>query len=226
MGGGGCIPATREFLETIRTETEGCGALMILDEVMTSRLDFRGLHGALGLRPDLVTLGKYLGGGAGFGCFGGRADLMDRFDPSRPEAFSHGGTFNNNVLSMAGGMAGFVEVLTEGASEAMNARGDDLRGRMNAVLDRHGVAGVVTGRGSMLNVHFVAGPVTSPCDLAGADAACLSLLHVELLLRGHYIASRGMMALSLPFGDSEAEGFLDAFEDAIASNRAVLPKRP
>jgi glutamate-1-semialdehyde 2,1-aminomutase len=226
LGGGGCIPATAEFLEMIREETQAAGALMILDEVMTSRLGFRGLHGKLGLRPDLVTMGKYLGGGASFGCFGGRAELMDRFDPSRPDAFSHGGTFNNNVLSMAGGRAGLVEVLTEARSEEMNARGDRMRERMNGVLERHGISGTVTGCGSMMNVHFVAGPVASPRNLHGADPACLSLLQIELLLRGFYIASRGMIALSLPFGDAESEAFVAAFEDAISANRRVLPQCP
>lgn len=225
LGGGGCIPAEPAFLATIREETAAAGALMILDEVMTSRLAFRGLHGALGLVPDLVTMGKYLGGGASFGCFGGRADLMDRFDPARPGAFSHGGTFNNNLLSMAGGMAGFTEVLTEAASAAVNARGDALRAAMAAALARHGIAACVTGRGSMMALHFVPGPVRAPADLHDADPRLRALVHVELLLRGVYIAPRGMIALSLPFGEVEADAFLAAFDDMLEANRRVLPAR-
>jgi glutamate-1-semialdehyde 2,1-aminomutase len=118
-----------------------------------------------------------------------------------------------------------VEVLTEAGSEAMNGRGDRLRERMNAALERHGVRGTVTGRGSMMNVHFVAGPVESSRDLHGGDPDCLSLLQVELLLHGFYIAARGMIALSLPFGAAEADAFLAAFEDVIAANRRVLPQR-
>src|SRR5690606_10086662 len=129
------------------------------DEVMTSRLDYRGLHGAHGIKPDFVTLGKYLGGGASFGAFGGRADLLDRFDPGSPGAFSHGGTFNNNMLSMAGGYAGFTQVLTEVAVTAVNERGDRMRTRMNDALEKYGVEGVVLGRGSLMNLHFVPGPV-------------------------------------------------------------------
>ena len=136
MGGGGCIPATRDFLAVLREATSEIGALLIFDEVMTSRLAYRGLHGEHGINPDLVTLGKYLGGGASFGAFGGRADLMDRFDPASPQAFSHGGTFNNNILSMAAGLAGFTQVLTEEASRRVNEQGDRLRAALNAALDK------------------------------------------------------------------------------------------
>ena len=76
---------------------------------MTSRLAPGGLQEALGILPDLTTLGKYLGGGMSFGAFGGRADIMERFDPRRPDAFQHAGTFNNNVLTMAAGYVGLTE---------------------------------------------------------------------------------------------------------------------
>ena len=83
IGAGGCIPADADFLKGLREATEAVGALLIFDEVMTSRHGPSGLHGMYGLRPDLVTFGKYLGGGMSFGAFGGRADILDRFDPSR-----------------------------------------------------------------------------------------------------------------------------------------------
>lgn len=224
MGGGGCIPATREFLAALREATRQAGALLIFDEVMTSRLHYRALHGAHGINPDLVTLGKYLGGGASFGAFGGRADLMDRFDPASPGAFSHGGTFNNNVLSMAGGLAGFTKVLTEEASRAVNERGDRLRAALNNALVDHRVAGVVLGRGSLMNIHFVPGPVTSPEPLDHVDGRIMSLYHVEMLLRGQHVTPRGMLALSIPFGDAEIDGFVAAFDDFLATHRSLLPQ--
>ena len=73
---------------------------------MTSRLSPGGLQAVYGITPDVTSLGKYLAGGMSFGAFGGRRDLMERFDPSRPDAFFHAGTFNNNVLSMAAGIVG------------------------------------------------------------------------------------------------------------------------
>src|SRR4029077_15191860 len=72
MGGGGCIAASPEFLAMLRAATTKVGALLILDEVMTSRLAPGGLQQARGIKPDLTTLGKYIGGGMSFGAFGGR----------------------------------------------------------------------------------------------------------------------------------------------------------
>ena len=65
--------------------------LLVFDEVMTSRLSPGGMQQVLGITPDLTTLAKFVGGGLAFGAFGGRADLMGRFDPSRPDALQHGG---------------------------------------------------------------------------------------------------------------------------------------
>ena len=109
IGSGGCIAAEPEFLAMLREETTRVGALLILDEVMTSRLAPGGLQSVRGVKPDLTTLGKYIGGGMSFGAFGGRADIMDLFDPRRPDALPHAGTFNNNVLTMSAGLAGLTE---------------------------------------------------------------------------------------------------------------------
>ncbi len=224
MGGGGCIPATTEFLAAIREETRAVGALMTIDEVMTSRLDYRGLHGVHGVLPDLLTMGKYLGGGASFGCFGGRADIMNRFDPAQKHAFSHGGTFNNNLLSMAGGMAGLTKVLTEEASRKLNEQGDRLRRDLQGVFDRHRVVATVTGYGSLMAIHFLRGPIDNPAIIDSADPRFLSLFHVEMLLRGIYLAPRGMIALSIPFGDDEASAVLDAVDDFLQVNGHLLPR--
>ncbi|MGF1630654.1 MAG: aminotransferase class III-fold pyridoxal phosphate-dependent enzyme [Kiloniellaceae bacterium] len=225
LGGGGCIAASREFLTALRRVTGEVGALLIFDEVMTSRLAYRGLHGEHGINPDFVTLGKYLGGGASFGAFGGRADLMDRFDPGSPGAFSHGGTFNNNILSMAAGLAGFTEVLTEAASRGVNDQGDRLRAALNRSLEAHEVAGVVLGRGSLMNLHFVPRPVDTPAPLEVADPRLLDLWHMEMLLHGQHVTPRGMLALSLPFGQAEADAFVAAFDDFLDAYRPLIPRR-
>ncbi|HEY8289397.1 MAG TPA: aminotransferase class III-fold pyridoxal phosphate-dependent enzyme, partial [Acetobacteraceae bacterium] len=148
MGGGGCIPAEPAFLAMLRAETSAAGALLILDEVMTSRLSPGGLQQTRGVQPDLTTLGKYVGGGMSFGAFGGRADIMDLFDPRRPNALPHAGTFNNNVLTMAAGLAGLTEVYTPDAANVLNARGDALRNRLNALCQAQGVPVQFTGIGS------------------------------------------------------------------------------
>ena len=85
MGSGGCIPADPEFLRLLREEADKHGIVLVFDEVMTSRLAPGGLHGKLGVKPDLVAFGKYLGGGVSFGAFGGDRALMQRLDPTRPD---------------------------------------------------------------------------------------------------------------------------------------------
>src|SRR5262249_55409530 len=112
QGTTGCIPAERQFLAGLRNLADQTGALLIFDEVMTSRLAPGGLQEVHGILPDLTTLGKYAGGGMSFGAFGGRTDIMERFDPRRPDAFQHAGTFNNNVLTMNAGLAGLTEIYT------------------------------------------------------------------------------------------------------------------
>ena len=110
LGGIGCIPATREFLAHLRALASETGAILIFDEVMTSRLSPGGLQEVHGINPDMTTLGKYVGGGMSFGAFGGRADLMEWFDPRNKNGFQHAGTFNNNVLTMNAGYVGLTEI--------------------------------------------------------------------------------------------------------------------
>jgi glutamate-1-semialdehyde 2,1-aminomutase len=202
LGSGGCLPGDPDFLTLLRQRTEDCGALLILDEVMTSRLAPGGRQSQLGITADLTTLGKYLGGGLSFGAFGGRRNLMSRFDPRRPDALAHPGTFNNNVLSMSAGLAAH-QALGDDRIVAVNARGDALRDRLNDVCA--GAAMGFTGLGSLLNVHFTRQPVHTVDDVEAGDEAVGELFFFELLARGIYLARRGFIALSLPIGDAECD---------------------
>jgi glutamate-1-semialdehyde 2,1-aminomutase len=187
LGSGGVIPGEQPFLQALRAATRAHDALLIFDEVMTSRLSTGGLQQVLGITPDLTTLGKYVGGGLAFGAFGGRREIMERFDPARPDAFQHAGTFNNAVLTMAAGAAGLTKVLTEDAIERLNSLGDGLRERIpNA-----------TGYGSMVGLHF-------------EDEEQAALVHLRLLERGYSYARRGFVALSLPLTQADVDGFADA----------------
>src|SRR6516162_1937660 len=120
QGTTGCIPAERKFLAGLRALADETGALLIFDEVMTSRLSPGGLQEVHAILPDLTTLGKYVGGGMSFGAFGGRADVMEHFDPRRPDAYQHAGTFNNNVLTMNAGLVGLTEIYTPERARALN----------------------------------------------------------------------------------------------------------
>jgi len=223
LGAGGCIPGTSEFLHGLRRLADDSGALLILDEVMTSRLSLGGRQSQLGLTPDLTTLGKYFGGGLSFGAFGGRREVMQRFDPRRPDAMGHAGTFNNNVLTMAAGLAGLRELWTPAAIETLNRRGERLRERCNALFATRGLALQFTGLGSLMSLHATSRPVSRPANLADSDARIKDLLFFALLERGVFMARRGMVALSLPFGDNECGQFVAALDDALAAHQGLWP---
>lgn len=217
MGSGGCIPAEPGFLAGLRSLCDEHGALMIFDEVMTSRMSAGGAQQRLGVLPDVTALGKYLAGGMTFGAFGGRADLMAAFDPHRGGTLTHGGTFNNNVVTMAGGVAALGEVLTPGALDALFDRGERMRERLAEILAGSGLPMCVSGWGSMMTVHAVADPPRQPADLAHGDAALKELFVHEMIDRGVYLAARGFIALSLAITDDDVEAFLAAATDSLAA---------
>jgi glutamate-1-semialdehyde 2,1-aminomutase len=222
IGSGGCIPASSEFLSMLRQETTRIGALLILDEVMTSRLAPGGLQSMTGVKPDLTTLGKYLGGGMSCGAFGGRAEIMDLFDPRRPDGLPHAGTFNNNVLTMTAGLTGLTDVYTPDAALALNARGETLRHRLNALCQAADAPMQFTGIGSMLALHTMRGPVTSPERAAQADPKLKELFFFDMLAHGIWLARRGMITVSLPIGDPECDALVAAVQDFLSVRRSLL----
>ncbi len=194
QGSGGCIPATDVFMATLRRLCSASGALLIFDEVMTSRLSPGGAQALWGVRPDMTTLGKYLGGGLSFGAFGGSESVMAAFDPEAGGVLTQAGTFNNNVISMVAGVAALKEVLTPTALIAVNERGDQLRERLNDIFAARGLAIMVSGRGSMMNFR-------------PKSDAWMELLFHSCLEAGFYIARRGMIALSLEVTMEQIEEF-------------------
>jgi len=221
QGTTGCIPAERGFLAGLRALADDTGALLIFDEVMTSRLASGGLQQVHGILPDLTTLGKYLGGGMSFGAFGGRADIMEHFDPRRPDAFQHAGTFNNNVLTMNAGLVGLTQVYTPERAHTLNEWGDRLRRRLNTIVQQHGLAMQFTGLGSMMSVHMTDRPIRSEEDAAAGNDALRDLFWFDLVASGIWFAKRGMFALSIAIDDGDADKLAAAVED-FAQTRASL----
>jgi len=209
LGASGCIPATRSFVETARTATRAAGAVLIFDEVMTSRLSIGGAQALLGVTPDMTTLGKYLAGGLTFGAFGGSRALMAAFDPA-VGGLAHGGTFNNNAFTMAAGAAVHAVVTADGWLDALTARGDALRARLTEVFATSPLPFSVTGWGSLAAVHPVRGPIVAPADLATADERWRQLFFHDLLDAGFYLAPRGYLALSAAVADADLDRFVDA----------------
>jgi glutamate-1-semialdehyde 2,1-aminomutase len=222
LGAGGCLPADRTFLEMLHEESRAVGALLIFDEVITSRLSPGGLQAVTEVTPDLTALGKYLGGGLSFGAFGGSETVMARFDPARPDALMHAGTFNNNVLTMAAGKAGLDQVLTPRAITDLNQRGERLRERLASLFEARDVAMTVSGLGSLITIHFLSETPTRPADLKAQDPRLKRLFHLTMLERGIYLSPRGMLALSLPMKEAETDALLAAVESFIDTYGALV----
>ncbi|MET0908341.1 MAG: aspartate aminotransferase family protein, partial [Ilumatobacteraceae bacterium] len=200
QGSGGCVVATPEFLDAVRALTVATGAVLIFDEVMTSRLAWGGAQERFDVRPDMTTLGKYLAGGMTFGAFGGSRSIMSAFDPARGGALTQAGTFNNNVVTMAAGVATMRDVLTPRALTTLNDRGDLLRERLGDLFAAHSSPLSVTGIGSLMNIH-------------APDAVVQELLFHAMLDAGYYLAPRGMIALSFAVTDADLDGFCTALDD-------------
>ena len=159
LGNAGAIPGSLPFLQFLRSYASSHGALLIFDEVMTSRLSYRGLGHKLGIRPDLMTLGKWVGGGMSFGAFGGRRDVMEMYDPTKSGGLAHAGTFNNNVISMAAGCAG-CKVLDEKTTNRLNDLGELLKEMVTDVIEKHLYGHISNANGT--NGGSLKGNATSP----------------------------------------------------------------
>lgn len=222
MGGGGCLAADPDYLKMLREETERHGIILIFDEVMTSRLAPNGLAAALGITPDLKTLGKYIGGGMSFGAFGGRRDIMEQFDPARPQFLPHAGTFNNNTLTMTAGFAAMTEIFTDEACRDLNRRGERFRAGLNDLFMGYQVKLKATGIGSLITIHPLSGEIRTPDDVAKADPRLRQILYLDLLEEDYYLAGRGYMALSLVVSDEHCDGFIAATERIITARRHLF----
>lgn len=217
LGAGGCIAGTQTFLQGLRDWCTADGALLIFDEVMTSRLHPQGLQHALGIRPDLTTMGKYLGGGMPIGVFGGRADIMAQFDPRTTGHLAHAGTFNNNVLSMRAGLVGLTQVFTQNQATQLTEMGDGFRHRLNQICQTSGLPVQFTGIGSVMNLHTQVSTIDRPEQVPLENGPLKELIFFGMLRRGYYIARRGLIALNVCHTQAHLSGFEAAFKDTLDS---------
>lgn len=227
LNSGGCIPADPAWIARLRSLCSERGSLLVIDEVMTARLGYHGLQGRYGVCPDIVTLGKFLGGGFPIGAFGASAEVMAMYDMRRPGAVSHGGSFNNEVFSMHAGVVALTELLTAEVMAGLNDDGDRLRERLGGVFAERGLPLVVTGIGSTMALHVGTDAptrfVAHPCA-----AAVRRLFHLGLLNDGRWVASRGMIATSLATTVEQVDGLVEsvarwADDHAHAITAAVSP---
>ncbi len=142
-----CVPPSPSFLETLRSECDKSGAVLIFDEVMTGfRVALGGAQSLYGVRPDLTTLGKIIGGGMPVGAFGGRRDIMERLAPLGP--VYQAGTLSGNPVAMTAGLVNLALVSQPGFHQRLKAATDDLM---------RGLADAARGAGVALATNHVCG---------------------------------------------------------------------
>jgi glutamate-1-semialdehyde 2,1-aminomutase len=215
---GGGVPATRAFASALREVTSRHGILLIFDEVLCAyRMGLAGAPAYLDVVPDLAAIGKAIGGGMALAAFGGRAELMEAAlgpEAGEREIFQSG-TFTENPLSAAAGMAVLDVLENEPALERADEAGRLLRAGLTAELQAHGVQAVVTGVASILQVHIGAERVENRRDVIRADVE-----ETRRFLLG--MVARGVLWPPIHPAVTSAAHTLEDVERAIATARTVL----
>lgn len=220
MGSAGQIVPEPGYLEAMRALTREFGILLIFDEVVTARLSVGGAQAHYGVVPDLASFGKIIGGGLPIGAFGGRSDIMKLYDP-REKIMYHSGTFNGNAISMAAGVAS-MEAFDAAAVERLNRMGGRFADGLRTCIARLGLRLQVNGVGSLYNLIFSPGRVTSYRDMATSHETLNELLFLSLLEKGVFNAPRGMFCLSTPMTEADIEAGLAAVEAALTELLPVI----
>jgi glutamate-1-semialdehyde 2,1-aminomutase len=222
LGAGGNIPGNREFHEMLRRTTREVGALLIFDEIKTGRIGPEGTQGLLGIEPDMTTLGKFIGGGMPTGAFGGSAEVMAHFNPKIEGNWNHAGTFNNNVCTMAAGCEAMGNIFTRERAAEFFDWSEAFRLSLNELFAARDVPMYANGMGSMIAIHFNRKPTKKPSDITAGCRSMRPLLHMELLLDGILVCSRGDMFISLPMNDTHLAKARRALEKFIDRHHSLI----
>jgi glutamate-1-semialdehyde 2,1-aminomutase len=216
MCNAGLLAPAEGFLQRLRAVSERHGIVLIFDEVISFRVAWGGAQERLGLRPDLTTFGKIIGGGLPVGAFGGRADIMNFYDPRRGGArISHGGTFNANPVTMAAGVA-TLGALTPEAYAHLDALGERLRGGVTRLLAATRRKGQVSGAGSLFWLHWTTEPLVDYRSARPRDAEAPMRVFLGLLNEGVLLTQRGLGACSLAMTDTDADRLVNALARVLA----------
>lgn len=214
-GNMGCVPPAHGFLNGLQDLCRNDGTLFILDEVMTGfRLASGGAANRFELDPDLLCMGKVIGGGLPVGAYGGRRDLMEMIAPAGP--VYQAGTLSGNPLAMAAGYAALAG-MGEGQYEHLEAMGHRLAGGLGDVFGSAGVPAQVQHIGSMISVYFTDQPVTNFGEAKASDTAFFGRLFHALLKRGVYLPPSALEAwfLNVAHTADDVDRTIDAFSEAI-----------
>ena len=221
VGNVGFIAPEPEFHPALRALCDRSGAILIFDEVMTGfRVAPGGAQERLGVRPDLTTLGKIVGGGFPVGAYGGRADLMRRIAPEGP--VYQAGTLSGNPVAMAAGLATLRETARHGFYEGLEGRTTRLLGGLQDAARRLGVPMTLGHAGSMWGVYLTAGPVRNYADAKKTDTALFARWHKAALARGIFLAPSAFEAgfVSSAHTDADIDLTVTQLDAALDDARA------
>ncbi|MCG6869079.1 MAG: glutamate-1-semialdehyde 2,1-aminomutase [Gammaproteobacteria bacterium] len=212
-----CVPPVEGFLEALREACDRHGSLLIFDEVMTGfRVSAGGAQAVYGVRPDLTTLGKVIGGGMPVGAFGGRRDIMEWLAPLGP--VYQAGTLSGNPIAMAAGLKTLELISAPGFFEALSEKTTRL---VEGIVERSRRAGVAMSAnylGGMFGLFFTDAPrVTNLSQVTACDIERFKTFFHGMLARGVYLAPSAFEAGFVSSSHTETD--LDETLDAV---QAVL----
>jgi glutamate-1-semialdehyde 2,1-aminomutase len=220
VGNAGCIAPAPGYLEALRTLTEQHGALLLFDEVMTGfRVAFGGAQELYGIRPDLTTLGKILGGGLPVGAFGGPAGIMDQLAPLGP--VYQAGTLSGNPLAMAAGIAtvGYLHAHRKNVYPKLEKLSAAFADGIAHAATQQGIPLTTNRVGAMFTWFFTSDPVTDFTTAARSDANRFAAFHRAMLQAGVWLPPSQFEAafLSTAHSDADIRHTVDAARQAFAA---------
>ena len=220
------IPPQPGFLQGLREITRRHGILLIFDEVVTGfRLAYGGAQQYYGVVPDIVCVGKIVGGGFPLAAVCASEELMRPFDPQQDgkgDFISQSGTLNGNPIAAVAGLATLAELRKPGAYETIHGTGKRLMAGLRELVERSGLPAQVVGEPVVFDVIFSGEPITDYRSLQKADGALARAFTTELIKRG-VVKNTQKMYVSLVHSDADAARTLQACEDAL---KAVPRRKP
>ncbi len=220
-GNMGVVLPRENYLQGLRELTRRHDALLLFDEVMTGfRVSPGGAQAAFGVRPDLTTLGKVIGGGLPVGAYGGRREIMQMVAPAGP--VYQAGTLSGNPLAVSAGITTLHILAKPGYWEDIAARTERLASGMALVADKRGVPVTVNHIGTMFSCFFTKGPVTDWTSASKSNTQLFATVYHELLSHGVYFPPSQFEAcfLSSAHQDREITATLEAFDRALLAVKA------
>mmetsp|Transcript_16956 Transcript_16956/g.28153 ORF Transcript_16956/g.28153 Transcript_16956/m.28153 type:complete len:466 (-) Transcript_16956:40-1437(-) len=187
VGNSGFIKPSQEFLEGLRELATENGALLVFDEVMTGfRVAYGGAQQYFGIKPDVTTMGKVIGGGLPVGAYGGRKDIMEMVAPAGP--MYQAGTLSGNPLAMRAGIETMTKLKKDGVYDELERKSKKLVDGIVAAAKEHGHALCGDYAGGMFGWYFAEGPVKNFAQASKADGEKFGKWHRMMLERGVYLA--------------------------------------